>query len=125
MVNKSSLIERIADLVRDGNLEGVVDLRDESDRHGLRIVIELSKSVEPDQVLRKLYKHTPMQTTFGINLLALVRGEPRLLSFKQALKVFIDHRLVVIRRRSEYELRKSQTTRPYSGRVSNCAQVPG
>lgn len=107
MVNKSSLIERIADLVRDGHLEGVVDLRDESDRHGLRIVIELSKSAEPDNVLRKLYKHTPMQTTFGVNLLALVGGEPRLLSLKQALKVFLDHRLVVIRRRSEYELDKA------------------
>ena len=108
MVNKSSLIERIADLVRDGNLEGVVDLRDESDRHGLRIVIELSKTVEPDNVLRKLYKHTPMKTTFGINLLALVGGEPRLLSLKQALKVFLDHRLIVIKRRSEFELEKAR-----------------
>lgn len=108
MVNKASLIERIADLVRDGNLEGVVDLRDESDRHGLRIVIELSKTVEPDQIIRKLYKHTPMQTTFGINLLALVGGEPRLLTLKQALKVFLDHRLNVIRRRSEYELEKAR-----------------
>ncbi len=108
MVNKSSLIERIADLVRDGNLEGVVDLRDESDRHGLRIVIELSKAVEPDNILRKLYKHTPMQTTFGINLLALVGGEPRLLSLKQALKVFLDHRLVVIRRRAEFDLDKAR-----------------
>ena len=87
----------------------MVDLRDESDRHGLRVVIELSKTVEPDQVIRKLYKHTPMQTTFGINLLALVGGEPRLLSIKQALKVFLDHRLDVIRRRSEYDLEKSRS----------------
>jgi DNA gyrase subunit A len=108
MVNKSSLIERIADLTREGNLEGVVDLRDESDRHGLRIVIELSKNADPDGILRKLYKHTPMQTTFGIIMLALVNGEPHMLSLKQALKVYLDHRLDVIRRRSEYELEKAR-----------------
>ncbi len=108
MVNKASLIERIADLVRDGNLDGVVDLRDESDRHGLRVVIELSKTADPENILRKLYKHTPMQTTFGIILLALVGGEPRLLSLKQALKVFLDHRLEVIKRRSEFDLEKAK-----------------
>jgi len=108
MVNKASLIERIAELVRDGNLDGVVDLRDESDRHGLRVVIELSKTVEPQDILRKLYKHTPMQTTFGINLLALEGGEPRLLTLKQALKVYIDHRLEVIKRRSEYDLERAK-----------------
>jgi DNA gyrase subunit A len=108
MVNKASLIERIAELVRDGNLDGVVDLRDESDRQGLRVVIELSKTVNPEDILRKLYKHTPMQTTFGINLLALVGGEPRLLTLKQALKVFLDHRLEVIKRRSEYDLEKAR-----------------
>lgn len=108
MVNKASLIERIADLVREGNLEGVVDLRDESDRHGLRVVIELSKMADPENILRKLYKHTPMQTTFGIILLALVGGEPRLLSLKQALKVFLDHRLEVIKRRSEFDLERAK-----------------
>ncbi len=108
MVNKASLIERIADLVRDGNLDGVVDLRDESDRHGLRVVIELSKAADPENILRKLYKHTPMQTTFGIILLALVGGEPRLLSLKQSLKVFLDHRLEVIKRRSEYDLERAK-----------------
>lgn len=108
MVNKSSLIERIADLVRENNLEGVSDLRDESDRHGLRVVIELSKNADPEGVLRKLYKHTSMQTTFGITLLALVGGEPRLLTLKQALKVYLDHRLVVIRRRSEFDLEKAR-----------------
>jgi DNA gyrase subunit A len=107
-VNKASLIERIADLVREGSLEGVVDLRDESDRHGLRVVIELSKSAEPETVLRNLYKRTAMQSTFGITLLALVGGEPRLLSLKQALRVFLDHRLVVIRRKSEFELEKAR-----------------
>ena len=78
-VNKSSLIERIAELAREGHLEGLADLRDESDRQGMRIVIELTKNAEPELVLRELYKRTPMQTTFGINLLALVDGEPRTL----------------------------------------------
>lgn len=108
MVNKSALIEKIAELVRAGNMEGVVDLRDESDRHGLRVVIELSKTADPDAVLRNLYKRTQMQSTFGIALLALVGGEPRLLSLKQALKVFLDHRLIVIQRKSEFELEKAR-----------------
>jgi DNA gyrase subunit A len=107
-VNKSSLIERIADLVRDGHLEGITDLRDESDRQGLRIVIELSKNAEPEKVLAELYKRTPMQSTFGINLLALVEGEPRLLNLKQALRVYLDHRLVVIKRRAEFDLTKAR-----------------
>lgn len=108
MVNKAALIEKIAELVRSGNMEGVVDLRDESDRHGLRVVIELSKTADPEVVLRNLYKRTQMQSTFGIALLALVGGEPRLLALKQALKVFLDHRLVVIQRKSEFELEKAR-----------------
>ncbi len=108
MTNKSSLIEKIAEFVRDGDLEGVSDLRDESDRQGMRIVIELNKSANPDSILKTLYKRTTMQGTFGINMLALVKGEPHKLSLKQALKVFLDHRLEVVKRRSEYELRKSQ-----------------
>jgi DNA gyrase subunit A len=107
-VNKSSLIERIAELVRDGHLDGITDLRDESDRQGLRIVIELTKNVEPEKVLAGLYKHTPMQSTFSINLLALVNNEPRLLNLKQALRVYLDHRLVVIRRRTEYDLERAR-----------------
>src|SRR5512137_617264 len=107
-VNKSSLIERIAELVRDGGLEGITDLRDESDRQGLRIVIELTKNVEPEKVLAALYKHTPMQSTFSINLLALVDNEPRLLNLKQALRVYLDHRLVVIKRRTEYDLERAR-----------------
>ena len=107
-VNKASLIERIADLVREGTLEGLADLRDESDRQGMRIVIELSKTADPEKILRDLYKHTPMQTTFGIIMLALVDGEPRLLSIKQALRVYLDHRLVVVRRRSEFELARAK-----------------
>ena len=108
MTNKSSLIEKIAEFVRDGTLDGVSDLRDESDRQGMRIVIELTKSADPDTVLKLLYKRTNMQATFGINMLALVKDEPHKLSLKQALKVFVDHRLDVVKRRSEYELRKAK-----------------
>jgi DNA gyrase subunit A len=108
MVNKSSLIERIADLAREGYLEGLSDLRDESDRHGMRIVIELSKNADPEVILRDLYKRTPMQTTFSINLLALVDGEPRTLTLKQALRVYVEHRLNVIKRRAEFDLEKAK-----------------
>ncbi|MBG0786489.1 MAG: DNA gyrase subunit A [Anaerolineaceae bacterium] len=108
MTNKSSLIEKVADLVRDGTLDGVSDLRDESDRQGMRIVIEMTKTANPEEVLKTLYKRTNMQSTFGINMLALVKGEPHKLTLKQALKVYADHRLEVIKRRSEYELRKAE-----------------
>ncbi len=106
--NKTSLIERIAELVRNGDLEGIADLRDESDRQGMRIVVELKQGAETEDTLRALYKHTPLQTTFGINLLALVDGEPRLLNLKQALRVFLEHRLVVVRRRSEFDLARAK-----------------
>jgi DNA gyrase subunit A len=108
MINKSSLIERIAELARDGYLEGLSDLRDESDRQGMRIVLEMTKNADPDVVLRDLYKRTPMQTTFSINLLALVDGEPRTLTLKQALRVYIEHRLNVIKRRAEFDLAKAK-----------------
>ncbi|MCH7480133.1 MAG: DNA gyrase subunit A [Chloroflexi bacterium] len=108
MTNKAALIERIANLVRTGKLDGISDLRDESDRQGMRIVIELSKNANSDKVLANLYKRTAMQGTFGIIMLALVNGEPRLLSLKQALKVYLEHRFEVIRRRSEYELNHSR-----------------
>ncbi|MBI5951129.1 MAG: DNA gyrase subunit A [Chloroflexi bacterium] len=108
MVNKSSLIERIAELARDGHLEGLSDLRDESDRQGMRIVLEMTKNAEPETVLRELYKRTPMQTTFGINLLALVDGEPRTLTLKQALRVYVEHRINVIKRRAEFDLAKAK-----------------
>ena len=108
MTNKSTLIERIAELAREAKLEGIVDLRDESDRQGMRIVIELSKTADPETVLRELYRHTPMQSTFSIIMLALVNGEPRLIGLKQALRVYLEHRLEIIRRRSEYELEKAR-----------------
>jgi DNA gyrase subunit A len=106
--NKSNLIERIAELAREGKLEGLTDLRDESDRQGMRIVIELAKSADPEITLAKLYKSTTMQGTFSMIMLALVDGQPRLLSLKQALIVYLDHRLEVVRRRSQFELARAQ-----------------
>ncbi|MFZ5909393.1 MAG: DNA gyrase subunit A [Chloroflexota bacterium] len=108
MVNKAGLIERIAELARESQIEGLSDLRDESDRQGMRIVIELTKNVEPEKVLAELYKRTPMQQTFSIIMLALVEGEPRMLTLKQALRVYLDHRLVVIKRRAEFDLDKAR-----------------
>ncbi|MBN2044864.1 MAG: DNA gyrase subunit A [Anaerolineales bacterium] len=108
MTNKTTLIERIAKLARDSELEGLADLRDESDRQGMRIVIELTKNANTDKVLEQLYKRTQMQTTFSIILLALVDGEPRMLSLKSALLVYINHRLEIIRRRSEFDLARAR-----------------
>lgn len=107
LTNKASLIERIAELVRDGALEGISDLRDESDRQGMRIVIELNKAAESEKTLRELYKKTPLEVTFSIILLALVDGEPHVLNLKQALRVFLEHRIEVVRRRCEYDLKKA------------------
>lgn len=107
-INKASLIERIAELARQNELEGISDLRDESDRQGMRIVIELNKVAEEQTVLRELYRRTPLQSSFRISLLALVDGEPRLLSLKQALRVYLDHRITVVKRRSEHDLEKAR-----------------
>ncbi len=106
--NKANLIERIAELAREGRLAGLSDLRDESDRQGMRIVIELSKNADPEDVLRQLFQRTPMQGTFSLIMLALVDGEPRLLSLKQALKVYLEHRLEIVRRRSQHDLARAQ-----------------
>ena len=107
-VNKTSLIERIADLVRSDKLPEVSDLRDESDRNGMRIIIELKRNSQPKRVLNRLFKFTQLQSTFGINMLALVEGEPRLLSLKRALQIFIDHRMDVLTRRCQFELEKAK-----------------
>jgi len=107
MVNKSRLIEQIAELVRDRKIEGISDLRDESDRDGMRIVIELKRDVIPHIVLNQLYKHTQMQSTFGIIMLALVKGVPRVLNLKQMLFYFVEHRHEVVVRRTEFELNKA------------------
>jgi DNA gyrase subunit A len=108
MVNKTGLIERIAELAREGRLDDVADLRDESDRRGLSLIVELRKGAQPRKVLNQLFKYTPLQTSFGIQLLALVDGEPRLLSLKRALQLYVEHRRVVITRRSEFELAKAR-----------------
>ena len=105
MVNKTRLIEQIAQLVRDRKLDGVTDLRDESDRDGIRMVIEVRRDTDPRIILNRLYKHTQMQSTFGVIMLALVGGVPRVLSLKQVLQHFVDHRHEVVVRRSTYELR--------------------
>ncbi len=104
MTDKTRLLERIAELTREGQLEGLTDLRDESDRTGMRINIELTRTVDPRDVLARLFKLTPLQATFGVSLLALVDGEPRTLSLKRILQHFIEHREIVIKRRSEHEL---------------------
>jgi len=107
-LNKTSLLERIADLARSGKLEDVSDLRDESDRRGMSVIIELRRGAQPKKVLNQLYKYTPLQSTFGVQLLALVDGEPRLLSLKRALQIFVEHRVQVVTRRSQFELTKAR-----------------
>lgn len=106
--NKAALIEKIAEMVNERRLEGISDIRDESDRDGMRIVIELKRDAYPRVVLNNLYKQTPLQANFGVNMLALVNGEPQLLSLKQFLQVFLDFRIETITRRTQYELRKAE-----------------
>lgn len=107
-VNKARLIESIAQLVKDGVIEGITDLRDESDRRGMRIVIELKSDVVPDVILNQLYKHTQLQSSFGIIMLALVNGQPRILNLKQILEYYLAHQKDVITRRTRYELGKAK-----------------
>ena len=107
-VNKSTLIERIAELVREDRIDQISDLRDESDQRGMSIVIELKRGAQPKKVLNQLYKYTALQSTFGVQLLALVDGEPRTLPLKRALQIFIEHRQVVIVRRTNFELAKAR-----------------
>ena len=106
-VNKSTLIETIANLVQEKKIEGISDIRDESDKDGMRVVIELKRDAEPQIILNQLYKHTQMETTFGIIALALVDGRPRVLNLKQIMRCYIDHRKVIIRRRTQFELDKA------------------
>lgn len=107
-VNKASLIERIAELVRDEKIDQISDLRDESDKRGMSIVIELKRGAQPKKVLNQLYKYTALQSTFAVQMLALVDGEPRTLSLKRLLQIFIEHRQTVITRRSQFELEKAK-----------------
>ena len=106
-LNKTSLLERIAELAREEKLGDISDLRDESDRRGMSIIIELKRGAQPKKVLNQLYKYTPLQSTFGVQLLALVDGEPHLLSLKRIIKVYIEHRQEVIARRTRFELEKA------------------
>ncbi|MDD6884345.1 MAG: DNA gyrase subunit A [Eubacteriales bacterium] len=108
MVNKARLIEKIAELVHEKRLDGISDIRDESDRQGMRIVIELKRDVNANVVLNYLYKHTQMQDTFGVNMLALVDGEPKILSLRQIIHHYIEHQVDVIRRRTQYDLNKAE-----------------
>ena len=107
-VNKARLVERIADLARERRIEGITDLRDESDRDGMRIVIELRRDANARYVLRRLYRYTQMQDTFGVTLLALVDNRPRLLSLREALVVYADHQRLVVRRRTEFDLAQAE-----------------
>ncbi|HEX9018342.1 MAG TPA: DNA gyrase subunit A [Anaerolineaceae bacterium] len=107
-LNKTTLLERIAELVRTGKLDEITDLRDESDRRGMSVIIELKRGAAANKVLNQLYKYTPLQSTFGAQMLALVGGEPRLLTLKRALQVYLLHRQQVIERRSRYELDKAR-----------------
>ena len=107
-INKTALIERIAELAREGRIESISDLRDESDRRGMSIVIELKRGAAPRPVLNQLYKYTSLQSTFGVQILALVEGEPRLLSLKRALQIYIEHRQAVLTRRSKFELARAK-----------------
>ncbi|MCK4721657.1 MAG: DNA gyrase subunit A, partial [Dehalococcoidia bacterium] len=105
--NKATLVERIAELAKGKRIEGISELRDESDRHGMRIVIELRREAQPEQVLNNLYRHTAMQSAFFVNMLALVDGQPRVLSLKTVLQQYIKFRQEIIVRRSHYELRRA------------------
>jgi DNA gyrase subunit A len=107
-VNKARMIERIAELVNDKKIEGISDLRDESDRQGMRVVIELKRDAVPEVVLNQLFKLTQLQDSFGVNMLAIVGGRPQLLNLKQVLQVFLEHRKEVVTRRTNYELRKAR-----------------
>ncbi|MBU5673734.1 DNA gyrase subunit A [Paenibacillus brevis] len=107
-VNKARLVEKIAELVREKRIDGITDLRDESDRNGMRVVIELRRDVNPNVVLNNLYKHTALQSTFGINMLAIVNNEPKILTLKEVLQHYLQHQVEVIRRRTEFELKKAE-----------------
>ncbi len=107
-VNKTTMLERIAALVREGRLDMISDMRDESDRKGMRVVIELKRGAQPQRVLNQLYKYTQLQSTFGVNMLSLINGEPRTLSLRRMLQIFIEHRREVITRRTQFDLDKAK-----------------
>ncbi|MDE2950716.1 MAG: DNA gyrase subunit A [Chloroflexota bacterium] len=123
-VSKSAIIERIVALVREGRIEAIRDLRDESDRQGLRLVVELKSHAQPQRVINQLYKYTQLQSVYSIQMLALVNGEPRTLSLKRALRIYIEHRYDVIVRRSEYDLgRQRARARVLTGLLKAVANI--
>ena len=107
-INKAGLVEKIADLIKEKRVEGISEVRDESDRQGMRIVVECRRDAMPEQVLNNLYKMTPLQSAFHINMIALVDGQPRVLNIRQALREYVDYRRIVVTRRSEFDLRKAR-----------------
>ena len=115
-VNKANLLMRIGELVREKKLEGIAEIRDESDKSGMRVVIELKRGEMPEVVLNNLYKETQMQDTFGMNMVALVDGQPRVLNLKELLEAFLRHRREVVTRRTVYELRKARERGPHPRR---------
>ena len=108
LVNKARLIEKIAELIKDKKIDGITDLRDESDREGMRVVVEIRRDVNPNIVLNKLYKHTQLQDTFGVNMLALVKNEPKVMSLLEILTNYLDHQKDVVTRRTKYDLNKAE-----------------
>ena len=108
LVNKARLIEKIAELVKDKKIDGITDLRDESEREGMRVVVEIRRDVNPNIVLNKLYKHTQLQDTFGVNMLALVKNEPKVMSLLEILTNYLDHQKDVVTRRTKYDLNKAE-----------------
>ncbi|MCF8020230.1 MAG: DNA gyrase subunit A [Vallitaleaceae bacterium] len=107
-VNKAKLIEKIADLVKEKKMDGISDLRDESDRNGMHVVVELKRDANPNVVLNQLYKHTQLQDSFGINMLALVNNEPKVLNLKEVLEHYLNHQVEVVTRRTKYDLKKAE-----------------
>ena len=107
-MNKARLLEKIGELVRDKKLEGITGLRDESDKDGMRMVIEIRRGDQPEVVLNNLYAHTQLQTVFGINMVALDNGQPRILNLKQLLEAFLQHRREVVTRRTIFPIKQSQ-----------------
>ena len=109
MVNKANLISRIADLARNKEIDGITDVNDETDRDGMRIVIDVRRDASAEVILNNLYKMTLMQTTFNFNMLAIVNGAPKILSLKQILQYYLEHQEDVVRRRTEFDLKKAQS----------------
>ena len=121
-VNKASMVEKIADLVREKKIEGIADLRDESDRDGYRVVVELKRDAMADVVLNQLYRFTPLQSTFGANIVALDGGRPQVMNLKDLLSAFIAFREEVVSRRTKYPAEQGARPRSYPGRPCHCGR---